>query len=177
MLKSGLLEAALLACWAAQVVTSSIVFSEIKNEERFITLECLPISQCQPYNGILDDLESSEQPISPQGSASGAFDFCDPGNNATNSGLGSFGNVTATLGVLCPIQTEEPTQPRDDCNCVVVGECQELVELIRKRQFETLTASYEACGFQGATPMFCCPDQKNPGVVMSQEILKWSPTS
>jgi len=90
-----------------------------------------------------------------------AFEFCEipEGENA--------------LGVLCPVASEEDgsnsgltgdvtTQSNEDCDCVVIGQCSEVLDLIRDRFFEVLNSNYKMCGFEGLQPKFCCPRTDQP---------------
>ena len=95
-----------------------------------------------------------------------AFEFCEIPNGEDGA-----------LGVLCPVPGEEgneggegsigtstltSTQSGDDCDCVVIGECSEVLDLIRNRFFEILNSNYKMCGFESLTPKFCCPRTDKP---------------
>lgn len=125
-----------------------------------ISLECVPINECQPYNDLIQDIAQDEQVFQPSAgdNETSAFEFCEipEGENA--------------LGVLCPVPGEDDgdltgagaTQSNDDCDCVVINKCSEVLDLIRDRFFEVLNSNYKMCGFEGLKPKFCCPRTDAP---------------
>ena len=150
--------------------SASVIFPggrRIAAESRTSTLnlECVPIDQCVPYADLIEDIAEDEQVFGGNSlNETAAFDFCEIDNtNATTTS-------DVNLGVLCPTSDEDLGVPatssdqeeEEECDCVVIGDCDEVLDLIRNRFFDILNSSYKMCGFQGLTPKFCCPRGDTP---------------
>merc|ERR1712026_607301 len=148
--------------------SASVIFpggGRIAAESRTSTLnlECVPIDQCVPYADLIEDIAEDEQVFGGNSlNETAAFDFCEIDNATTTSDV--------NLGVLCPTSDEDLGVPatsseqeeEEECDCVVIGDCDEVLDLIRNRFFDILNSSYKMCGFQGLTPKFCCPRGDTP---------------